>query len=286
MSFIAAGDALAALAQLGPEIGLDVSADGLRRLARMVAPASAEDPVAYSIEVDPELRTLLGLGPPLPPPEISPEVELDPLSWLVRPAWAGVDRATVARLNRWVPTRSDAAEYLPLVRALLDDVERRVLAAATLEATFRPMYGTLLRATAWQESCWRQFVRRDGKLVTLRSRVGSVGLMQVNQHVWRGAYDLKGLLGDIAYNARAGAEILLHYLEDYALAKGEHRRPGGVDNLPRATYAVYNGGPGHLARYRAKNPQRRWRRIDDAFWRKYLAVRAGQEADIALCFAP
>jgi len=68
-------------------------------------------------------------------------------------------------------------------------------------------------ATAWQESCWRQFVRRGGQIVR-PSPVGSVGIMQVNQCVWRGAYDQKGLLGDIAYNARARAEIVLHYLRD------------------------------------------------------------------------
>jgi hypothetical protein len=284
VSFIAAGDALAALGGLGPEMGLDVSADGLRRLARMIDPATLEDPVAYGVEVDPELRTLLGLGPPLPPPEISPEVELGPLSWLVRSAWAGIDREAIARLNRWAPTRRDAAEYLPLVRALLDDVGRKTLAAAAPDAPFRPFFRDLVVATAWQESCWRQYVRRNGKLVTLRSPVGAVGLMQVNQRVWRGAYDVKGLLGDIAYNGRAGAEIVLHYLEDYAVARGEHLQAGGNDNLVRATYAAYNGGPGHLTRYRAKKPHRRLRKIDEAFWQKYRAVRAGREMDVAQCF--
>jgi hypothetical protein len=284
MSFIAAGDALAALGGLGPEIGFDVSADGLRRLARMVDPATLEDPVAYGVEVDPELRTLLGLGPPLPPPEVSPEVDLGPLSWLVRSAWAGIDREAIARLNRWAPTRRDVAEYLPLVRALLDDVGQQTLASAALDEPFRPLFRDLVVATAWQESCWRQYVRRNGKLVTLRSPVGAVGLMQVNQRVWRGAYEVKGLLGDIAYNGRAGAEILLHYLRDYALAKGEHRLPGGPDNLPRATYAAYNGGPGHLARYRRKNPHRRLRKIDEAFSEKYRAVRAGGELDVGWCF--
>ena len=48
----------------------------------------------------------------------------------------------------------------------------------------------------------------------------------------------------------AGSEILIHYLRDYAIAKGEHTATGEIDNLARATYAVYNGGPGHLRRYR------------------------------------
>ena len=36
LSFITAADALKALDRLGPEVGLDISADGLRRLARLL----------------------------------------------------------------------------------------------------------------------------------------------------------------------------------------------------------------------------------------------------------
>lgn len=68
LSFITAADALAALQQLGPGIGVEISADGLRRLARIVAPTAPEDPLAYSTDVDPDLRDLLGFGVPLPPP--------------------------------------------------------------------------------------------------------------------------------------------------------------------------------------------------------------------------
>jgi len=139
-------------------------------------------------------------------------------------------------------------------------------------------------ASAWQESCWRQFVRRGGKLTTLRSPVGSVGIMQVNERVWRGAYDRRGLVGDIAYNARAGSEILLHYLRDYAIDKGEQRQPGGITNLARATYAIYNGGPGHLTRYRVRGTKRSLAAIDDAFWEKYQAVQQGRELEVARCW--
>jgi hypothetical protein len=283
LGFIAAGDALAALGRLGPESGLEISADGLRRLARMLDPAAIEDPVAYGLEVDPELRGLLGLGPPLPAPEIDPEVQLDLLSRLVPRAWAAVD-PSVARLNRWSPTRADLDEYLPLVGALLERVHERTLDSADLGADFHRLFRHLVLATAWQESCWRQFVRKGGRLVPLQSPVGSVGLMQVNVRVWRGVYDVKGLHGDMAYNGRAGAEIALHYLRDYAIARGEHRRPGGLDNLARATYAAYNGGPGHLTRYRAASPRRALKAIDDAFWEKYVAVRAGREMDVARCY--
>lgn len=287
-AFIAAGDALAALLRLGPAYGVDLSADGLRRLARMLDPVSAADPVVPDDAVDPELRGLLGLDAPPPPPEIPPDVELEeePLSWL--PSLVGtahaIDRPALARLNTWVPTPGDLPDYLRAVRALLAEVREEPLAAGKLDSAHHALFRHLVFATAWQESCWRQFVRRDGKLVPLRSPVGSVGIMQVNRRVWRGVYDQNGLLGDMAYNARAGTEILLHYLRDYAIARGENRRPGGADNLARATYAVYNGGPQHLTRYRARNPARSLKHIDQSFWEKFTAVRAGRELEVASCW--
>jgi hypothetical protein len=283
MSFVAAGDALAALVRLGPSLGVELSADGLRRLARMVDPITPGDPLDYTDAVDPELRDLLGLGAPLPPPDVAPDVEIEPLSWLVPSAVAAVDAATLRRLNAWIPTRDDLDPYLRAVRDLLGTVREETLAKTPLDEQFRPLFRDLMLASAWQESCWRQFVRRGGKLVTLRSPVGSVGIMQVNERVWRGAYDRRGLVGDMAYNARAGSEILMHYLRDYAIAKGEHRRPGGNANLPRATYAVYNGGPGHLTRYRRKT-RRSLAAIDAAFWEKYQAVQQGRELEVARCW--
>jgi len=82
----------------------------------------------------------------------------------------------------------------------------------------------------------------------------------------------------------AGAEILIHYLRDYAIAKGEHTATGDVDNLARATYAVYNGGPGHLRRYRKPSTKRSLRAIDDSFRVMYRRVQAGEELAVAECW--
>ena len=54
VTFLAAGDALAALDQAGPGLGLEISADGLRRLARTVDPDRPGDPIAVSDAVDTE----------------------------------------------------------------------------------------------------------------------------------------------------------------------------------------------------------------------------------------
>ena len=276
MSFIAAGDALVALDQMGPDIGLDISADGLRRLARIVAPASAEDPLAYSTAVDPDLRQLFGFGPPLPPPDLS-GVQDEEAWWrhllMPRRAFAAGEAPSPKTLERWIADRDTIDAYLQAVHEVLDDVTKQTLATADLEDRYREVYRRLVLSAAWQESCWRQFLRARDKVTYIKSAVGSTGMMQVNEHVWRGVYDLRGLRWDIHYNGRAGAEILLHYLEDYAIARGEDKQPGGIDNLARATYAVYNGGPGHLTRYRKKTTSTSLKRIDDLFWAE---VQGGQ----------
>ncbi len=282
LSFITAADALRAVDDLGPASGLDLSADGLRRLARMIAPTTAVDPLAFSDAVDPELRQRFGFAPPLPPPTPSADADLS-WSWVAR-AWASDD--LVARLNRWVPNRSDAPQYLPLVRSLLNDTAAEMLARQALNAKFHEVYRWLVLATAWKESCWRQFVRVDGRVRPIRSSAGAVGIMQVLPRVWRGFYEPTALQQDIGYNAGAGAEILLHYLRDYAVAKGEHTVTGGIDNLARATYAVYNGGPAHLRRYRKDSTRRSLRRIDASFWDKYRAVQRGGELEVLECFGP
>jgi hypothetical protein len=286
LSFIAAGDALAALDQMGPDIGLDISADGLRRLARIVAPASAEDPLAYSSAVDPDLRQLFGFGAPLPPPDLSgvPDGEAWWRQWLApRPALAVGEPPSPKSLERWIADRDTIDAYLQTIREVLDEVTKQTLAGADLEERYHDLYRRLVLAAAWQESCWRQFIRARDKVTYIKSAVGSTGMMQVNEHVWRGVYDLRGLRWDIRYNGRAGSEILLHYLEDYAVARGEDKQPGGIENLARATYAVYNGGPGQLTRYRKKNESKSLKRIDDLFAAKYKAVTTGKETDVKQC---
>ncbi len=287
LSFISAGDALAALEQLGPDYGIEISAEGLRRFARIVSPTTIEDPLTYGLEVDPQLRELFGFGPPLPPPEENPEVE--PLSWFpfgATVAWAAEppDKELLRRLNSWAPTRADVHEYIPLARRLLEHVTEQLLAREKMSPKQQRVFRALLPATAWKESCWRQFIRRNGKLVPLTSPVGSVGIMQVNVSVWRGFYDREGLRRDIDYNARAGGEILARYFVDYALARREDQKGGGVDALARAAYAAYNGGPGQLSRYRLPNRPRRERRVDQQFLEMYQRMKAGEHTAVAECF--
>ena len=91
-------------------------------------------------------------------------------------------------------------------------------------------------------------------------------------------------MNNIGYNARAGSEILHHYFVDYAIKKGEHLQEGGMDNLPSSSYAMYNGGPRHIARYRKENTSASLRAIDNAFKNKYEVIRSGNTLGVAECF--
>ena len=306
-ALIDAGDALQALPALGDAVGPRVTPQALRELARLILPDSAGDPLAYDLALDPDLRLLFGFGAPLPPAQPSRLLGARPLpanpasgQWLLAAAHAApplavlaIDPETAAlaqRLNNWLPTRSDLPEYLPAMRRLLQrtadaTLQQRENAGRAIEPPFQGLYRHLVLTTAWQESCWRQFVRRQGKVQPIQSGIGAVGLMQVYPRVWRGFYDVAGLHGDVGYNGRAGAEILHHYLRDYALARSEQPDAADVDDLARGTYAVYNGGPGHLTRFRQAKQRADLRRIDDAFFEKYLAVKEGKELEVGKCLS-
>ena len=241
---------------------------------------------------------------PTPPPEPTAEPTPEPgaawpllrpraaqlLGWLFPAAFAAPDPPPApgpssSPLDGFVPRLADLDHYLPEVAAVLREASAAVSAHGKLEPERRELFERLALATAWQESCWRQYVRRQGAPAPLRSSAGALGLMQVNPHVWRGFYSVDGLSWSIAYNARAGSEILLHYLRDYAIARGEEQ-VGGPDALARATYAAYHGGPSHLRRYRQP---KRWKRalvaVDRSFHDKYGEVSAGRELGVRACFA-
>lgn len=276
LSVIAATDALEALDKLGPGMGLDISTDGLRRLARMITGSDGAGLLPYSEAVDPELRRLLDESLGRTPPPAAWRFRLSPF-----PDAVAADRG---RLNSWAPKRNDLPEYLPLVAELLDASAKDASGSRNLDSTYRELFRQIVLTTAWQESCWRHYVVSDDrKLVPLRSGTGDVGLMQVNERVWRGFYDQHRLRWDIDYNSESGAEVLVDYLVKYAIRKGEHRQPGGLSNLARATYSAYNGGPSQLARYRRTDASTYGKKVDTAFWEKYQQVAAGNELAVSGC---
>ena len=282
MAFMAGGDALRALDALGPEYGIEITRDGLRRLARLLLAEGAPDSFTpLPTDIDRRLQQLFQLDPN---PDSgagrgAPLVETL-VSWLVSAAHAAVP--TVAYV---VPRPEQLPTYLDQVATLLEFKSgARLQRSERIPARIRAQFNPLVAATAWKESCWRQFTGTAKQPKVLTSSMGALGIMQINGRVWRGLYDLDRLAEDMGYNIAAGAEILEHYLVDYALRRGEHRQPGGDDNLIRATYAAYNGGPGHLSRYRRTDTSQRLRAIDALFWDYFQKISADGRPDVSTCY--
>ena len=276
ISLLTAADALETLDRMGPAIGLDISTNGLRRMGRMLINQPGINPLQYDDAVDPELRQLL--LPATPAARRSSWFRFD--LWPLRSAWA---ESTTDRLHLWVPKKSELPEYLPMIRDLLKEHASSSAEQAEVDASIKMLFRHLVLATAWQESCWRQYEINNRKVVTLRSNSGDTGLMQLNEQVWRGLYDTHKLRWDIDYNARAGIEILNSYLVKYALKRGEQNHPGGLDNLARSTYSAYNGGPSQTSRYRNPQAPPAYRKVDAAFWNKYQQVKQGKELHVTEC---
>jgi hypothetical protein len=276
-AFVLAGDALAALDAAAPELGLEVSADGLRRLARMLEPDSLVDPLEYSNTTDADLQKLFGFHEPRGFEPLEPET----WRWAPRAACSPptVPTKVVQRLARWVPEYEELEDYRNSVERLLTAVAASTADTNAIAPRFTRLYSDLVRTTAWQESCWRQFVKENGKVTFLESKSGDIGMMQVNRRVWRGFFDLEKLKWDIGYNVGAGAEILAQLLKRYGVREADQR----VENAARATYSAYNGGPDAYRRYRMAKVPRVHRRIDVAFWEKFQAMASGQALDYVLC---
>src|SRR5579862_6602642 len=64
LSFISAGDALFALDQAAPALGMRISAADLRRLAHIMAPGATGDPLQFNYREDPDLKKLFAVPEP------------------------------------------------------------------------------------------------------------------------------------------------------------------------------------------------------------------------------
>jgi hypothetical protein len=273
--FIDAGDALLALDAAAPGLGMRLSADGLRQLARSLRPADTSDPLAYDFAEDPELRRLFDVEeiPAAAPPPRRSWLEL-----FIRSAHANDGPRP---LDRWVPTRDELGLYEARIGGLLAKAAEDELQHGKLAAPYDGIFLDLVPATALIESCWRQYVHRGGKVSYLRSSASSVGIMQINERVWRGFYDIQKLRWDTTYNVRAGTRILMRYVKDYAIPYAQ--RSGDTDYVARAAYAVYNAGPRAVGRFAKEKRHPREARVDDRLWTLFDGIASGGRADLRTC---
>jgi hypothetical protein len=336
LSFISAGDALFALDQAAPALGMRISANDLRRLARIMAPQASGDPLQFNYGEDQDLKKLFAVREPpesagapdasraktpaptaAPSPAAAPvatptspvsmqtmpssrrKVIFDPggtqLPLLARfleffsphPAFADaygscdVLREAAIGFGKRAVDETDANDYRARMAQVLELAAQCQVALDGIDTRYRPMFEVLVSSTAWQESCWRQFIVAGGQLTWLESSTGDIGLMQVNKHVWRGFYDIERLEWDVMYNVAAGTEILSRLMKYAAARRAGEPRPT-LDQVARSTYAAYNGGPSSHNRWRRSEP-RALRQIDDSFWDKFRAVKNGETIDILSC---
>ncbi|HEY1287238.1 MAG TPA: lytic transglycosylase domain-containing protein [Burkholderiales bacterium] len=279
-AFVDAGDALLALDRAAPSLGMTLSADGLRQLARSLRPGAAGDPLAYDWAVDPQLQRVFDVDEI---PDSAPAAPPRERSWLdlfVARAYAAEGDSAKA-LDRWVPRRDELDAYEARIGQLLQKTAATELQRAQLAAPYDRIYRSMVPTTALIESCWHQYVVRAGKVSYLRSGSGSIGIMQINQIVWRGFYQLERLRWDTAYNARAGAQILMRYVKDYAIPYAE--KSGDPNHVPRAAYAVYNAGPRAVGRFDKAKKHPREERVDERLWTLYQGIASGGQADLRSC---
>ncbi len=298
LAFFSASDALAALDGVGPTLGIEISREGLLRLVRLLDEGRTTA-LDYRPEVNPSLRQALGVGPP---PEVAGEggaarapsgygLLLGRISGAVLPsAWAAEAKLprTREQLEPWLPLPDRRDSYLARVRELVDGSMRRAFAASPLNAHFEPLCLRVAPAVAWQESCLRQFEVKGERVDFLRSYNGtSVGVMQINERVWRGVYDRDALRWNIAYNARAGCEILALYLHRFLLpraARESRDLPLDEELTARTLHAMYNGGPGEFGRFLGRHRQQSYYLSDRLFHEKYQWVAAGRWDYLSRCW--
>jgi len=189
-----------------------------------------------------------------------------------------------AALKRVVVDSDNAGAYSRSIQSLLTLITQREISAEDLQPQYRRTYLILMKSTAWQESCWRQFIRVDGRIRYLESTTEDIGLMQVNKRVWRGFYSIPRLEWDIVYNAGAGAQILMRLMSSNT-ARASASREDSVAEIARSTYSAYNGGPNAYHRWHRPDEAVEERDIDESFWTKFRAVSAGHLFDILSCAA-
>ncbi|MGW8161666.1 MAG: transglycosylase SLT domain-containing protein [Desulfobulbales bacterium] len=284
MTFINAGDALLVLDTAAPRLGLHITTDGLRRLARVLNPESKEDPLHFDWQVDPALQDLFKFRPDGGDETSKPARRL--LEMLIGTARAAETVSPVSidlgrRLDRWVPRPAELEEYTTLVEQLLQSAALEQIKRSGLDGSYSSIYKDLVPASALIESCWRQFTREDGRIVFLRSKSGSIGMMQINQHVWRGFYSIERLKWDVVYNIQAGTEILMRYFKDYGLEIAE--KNGKPEYAARSAYSAYNAGPRAAQRFMKKNAAPREKKVDERLWSYFRAISAGSSVNLATC---
>jgi len=313
LAFFTASDALAALDKLGPSMGIEMSREGFIRLARLLGESS--DSLRYQPEENKRLRRIFkfpslgeediptGTPPPEPVLPTRPDSQRErdmnkiidarwhiPVFNLVvaRQAWAAEKQAgvngTKPHIKSWIVPEKNVKTYLARIKNLLKTTAGAAIEKNSIPSNYDALFKDLISATAWQETCFRQFHTQNNRLVYIRSYNGSsVGLMQINERVWRGIYDLNRLRWNIHYNASAGCEIAAMYFRRYVLKRINKIKPLNKTTMAGIVYAMYNGGPGQFNKFLGRLKTGRFQLSDRLFREKFTWVINNQWEYINQC---
>ncbi len=295
LSFITAGDALTILDELGPAFGVEISRNGLIRLAKILGGESVE--LRYTPGTNKALQRLFDIEPdagdapasepaePVTAPETSFFRMLHGIENLVLPAAHAASQPSFSEIKKWQPPARFNEDYLVRIRKLLNTAVTSLVVRKQRSDQLNKIYRDMIPAIAWQESCFKQFVVKDQQLTYLISyNNSSVGLMQVNERIWRGMYDMQRLRWDISYNASAGSDIADLYLQRYCLPKYGKKILSKPELLSQLVYAMYNGGPTQYDKFLKRSSAGKLYDSDRLFAEKYEWVRDQAWENTSRCF--
>ena len=304
LAYFTASDALVVLDQLGPALNIDISRDGLIRMARILS-ADNELMLEYTPAVNSVLKELLGLGLPI---ETSGPIRdrdawesnqkqgagfsavrflVSCISDILSPKSCLADTPgelpNLQEMRGWLVSRDNLDTHRNRVKAVLKTAMQKNLQKDKIPGKYQDLFENMLYATAWQESCFRQFIVKNQKITFIKSYNNtSVGLMQIHERVWRGIYSVQHLRWDVGYNAEAGVEILALYLTRYALPK-DTIKALDQDGLAACLYAMYNGGPSQVRKFPERQKSGDLYISDTHFNEKYQWVKNGEWDRLKIC---
>ncbi len=172
------------------------------------------------------------------------------------------------------------------VRELLGKSADKALKKGKIPDDLNDFYHDLVLATAWQESCYRQFRERKGKIGYMRSYNGtSVGIMQVNERVWRGLYDAKRLSGTSRTTPMRAARSSTSIFTSMSSAEGtgSNRRSSWTTTGSRRWSMRVQRRTSQVKKYAARVKSGAFYDADHLFNEKYEWVKKGDFDKIGKC---
>jgi hypothetical protein len=163
-------DAASSFSGIAQRLGIfRVTPDALSGAAGLLG-AGGGDPLAYTVDIDSGLRTLLGFTGSLPAARPSPLLEQGKLQQLFDKARAALRPLSLRsahaadadfdRLNQWVPEEKEVQDYLIEIRQLLTMISDRLLAKSNFAPEQRKLYQQIIFTTGCKKAVGGNSLRR------------------------------------------------------------------------------------------------------------------------------